>query len=76
MDLTRLKLDNKSVQLGQPLVTGAAPKDTLPKPVLSVYIVLRNYPMLHHYATSYIAVRGKQTTCSYLAVVYLITLTG
>ena len=36
----------------------------------------RNYPMLHLYATSYIAVRGKQTTCSYSAVVYLITLTG
>ena len=36
----------------------------------------RNYPMLHHYATSYIAVRGKQTTCSYSAVVYLITHTG
>ena len=40
MDLTRLKLDKKSVQLGKLLVTGAAPKDTLPKPVPSVYIVL------------------------------------
>ena len=36
----------------------------------------RNYPMLHHFATSCIAIRGKQTTCSYLAVVYLITHTG
>ena len=40
MDQTRLKLDKKSAQLGKLLVTGAAPKDTSPKPVPSVYIAL------------------------------------
>ena len=40
MDPTRLKLDKKSVQLGKLLATGAAPRDTSPKPVPSVYIAL------------------------------------
>ena len=40
MDQTRLKPDKKSAQLGKLLVTGAAPKDTSPKPVPSVYIAL------------------------------------